>query len=424
MTDKIRVLIVDDLETTRESVRKLLQFEQNVELVGEAATGLEAIEQSRVLKPDIILMDINMPDMDGITASQRIVVDWPNTQIIIMSVQGETDYMRKAMLAGARDFLTKPFSLDELLSAVHNARKRQLEMPAVPAAAAIAQPSRIDPLAAAAPPPGEEGSVIAVYSPKGGAGTTTIAVNLALLLARQRFATILVDGSLQFGDVGVMLNLKPVATIMDLVERSNELESELVSSVVTSHRSGLKVLTAPTRPEMAEAVRPAHMETLLNYLRQQFSYIVVDTSTKLDDVNLAILDQADRILLVTQPELPAIKNASRFLDLTNDLKYPREKVILVVNEVVDRQGIAPMDIAKALKRPSPLVIPADEREARQAINQGDPLVIGRAHRRPIAAAFRQVADRVVVELKASPEEAILEPTRQRTSLFARLFGRG
>jgi pilus assembly protein CpaE len=340
-----------------------------------------------------------------------------------MSVQGETDYMRKAMLAGARDFLTKPFSLDELLSAVHNARKRQLEMPVAPAGTLAAQPSRIDPFAPAAPQPGDKGAVIAVYSPKGGAGTTTIAVNVALQLARQRYATILVDGSLQFGDVGVMLNLKPVATIMDLVERSNELEHELVSSVATSHRSGLKILTAPTRPEMAEAVRPSHMETLLNYLRQHFTYIVVDTSKKLDDVNLAILDQADRILLVIQPELPAIKNASRFLDLANDLKYPREKVILVVNEVVDRQGIGPMDIAKALKRPSPLVIPADEREARQAINQGDPLVIGRAHRRQVAAALRQVADRVVAELEASPEDDFLSQQKRRPSIFARLFGR-
>jgi pilus assembly protein CpaE len=145
MADKIKVIIVDDLATTRESVSKLLQFESNVTLVAEAATGLEAIERVMEHRPDIVLMDINMPDMDGITASQRITGTYPETQVIMMSVQSETDYIRRAMVAGARDFLTKPFSLDELLTAIHNAYQRKLEMPDTSAVAkrpAIDTPAR------------------------------------------------------------------------------------------------------------------------------------------------------------------------------------------------------------------------------------------------------------------------------------------
>jgi pilus assembly protein CpaE len=425
MTEKMRVLIVDDLATTRESVRKLLQFEPSVELAGEAASGTEAIAKAHELNPDIILMDINMPDMDGITASQRIVTDLPAVQIIIMSVQGETDYMRKAMLAGARDFLTKPFSLDELLTALHNARQRRDEIPAARAVAPAARPSGIGGVATMVGPGSddEEGAIVVVYGPKGGAGTTTVAVNVAVALARQRATTVLVDGSLQFGDVGVMLNLKPVATILDLIERTTELDHDLISSVVTSHRSGLKVLIAPPRPEMAEAVQPEHMEALLKHLRRHYAYVIVDTGSKLDDVTLAMLDLADRILLVTQTELPAIKNASRFLDLANDLGYPREKVILVVNEVIEKQGISPLDVAKALKRPSPLIIPFEEREARRAVNQGEPLILGRAQKRPVAIALNQVARRVASEVGVLPGQAMAAPQERKTSFLGRLVGR-
>jgi pilus assembly protein CpaE len=113
MAENIRVLIVDDLPETRENVRKLLQFESDIEVIGQAGNGEEAIEMARQFQPDIILMDINMPGVDGIGASQQISEIAPMVQIIIMSVQSDPNYLRRAMMAGARDFLTKPFGGDE-----------------------------------------------------------------------------------------------------------------------------------------------------------------------------------------------------------------------------------------------------------------------------------------------------------------------
>jgi len=106
--NKIKVLIVDDIAETRENVRKLLQFESDIEVVGAARTGREAIQMSQELLPDVVLMDINMPDMDGITATETIRQKTPHVQVVILSVQGDQNYMRRAMLVGARDFLTKP----------------------------------------------------------------------------------------------------------------------------------------------------------------------------------------------------------------------------------------------------------------------------------------------------------------------------
>ena len=122
-TDKIRVLIVDDIPETRENVRKLLAFEADVEVVGVAGTGREAVQLARDLQPNIVMMDINMPDMDGITAVEMITRDVPIAQVIMMSVQSEADYLRRSMLAGARDFLTKPFTSEDLVSTILSMRR-------------------------------------------------------------------------------------------------------------------------------------------------------------------------------------------------------------------------------------------------------------------------------------------------------------
>src|SRR5262245_60034245 len=114
----IRVLIVDDIAETRENIRKLLQFESDIEVIGMARSGKEAVQQARDTKPHVILMDINMPDMDGIQATEIIVREVPLAQIIIVSVQSDTDYLRRAMLAGARDFLSKPPPADDLINAI------------------------------------------------------------------------------------------------------------------------------------------------------------------------------------------------------------------------------------------------------------------------------------------------------------------
>ncbi len=119
-TEKIRVLIVDDISDTRENLTKLLGFEPDMEIVGSAGSGQEAIALASTQRPHVILMDINMPDMDGITATEIISNTVPDSPIIMMSVQGEQDYLRRAMLAGAREFLTKPFSADELINAIRH----------------------------------------------------------------------------------------------------------------------------------------------------------------------------------------------------------------------------------------------------------------------------------------------------------------
>lgn len=418
MAEKIRVLIVDDLQETRENVRKLLQFEPDIEVIGQAANGQQAVELTQQHQPDIILMDINMPGVDGITASQAISKSDPGSQIIIMSVQSEVDYLRRAMLAGARDFLMKPFSGDELVSAVRRVHETRPAVAApVPAAQLASSGGAAVPRAAARR---KEGQIITVYSPKGGSGSTTVAVNLAVALAARGYQTVIVDGSLQFGDVALMLNLKTTTTLVDLIGRIEELDEELISSLVMSHKSGLKALLAPSRPEMAELVTGEHMKVLMKRLRSCFEFVVVDTSTSLDDVALTELDLADRIVLVAQQSLPSLKNISRFFDLTEDLKYPPQKVMLVVNRESNRMSISLKDVADTLKRTVVATVPVDDAVAGEAADQGRPLVSGAWQKRPISVALARLAEQIAQELKTSEEGAVEQVPG--ASRLARLFG--
>src|SRR5512143_73432 len=173
MADQIRVLVVDDIPETRDHLTKLLGFETDIDVVGSASSGREAIEMAGRIHPDVVLMDINMPDMDGITATEQLSTTAPAAAVVMMSVQGEADYLRRSMLAGAREFLVKPFSSDELTSSIRQVytreREKQSRMAVQPVAGAI---TAIRP--ALADREGDEpGRVVAVFGPKGGVGRTT-----------------------------------------------------------------------------------------------------------------------------------------------------------------------------------------------------------------------------------------------------------
>ncbi len=420
MSDKIRVLIVDDLPETRENVRKLLQFESDVEVIAQAGNGEQAVELAKQHRPDIILMDINMPGLDGIGASQAIGQHVPSAQIIIMSVQSEADYLRRAMLAGARDFLMKPFSGDELITAI---RRVHTMRPAVREVAVPATTAERHDRGGRAPAP-REGNIISIYSPKGGSGCSTIAVNLSVALADQGYKTLLIDGSLQFGDVAIMLDLKPSRSIVDLMDRMVDLDVDLVTSVLVTHESGLRVLMAPPRPEMADLVTEEKMKALLEILRTQFEFILIDNSASLNDVALSVLDVSDRIFLVTQQSLPTLKNVSRFFDLANTLDYERSKVLLIVNRASDKQGISVKDIGDTLKRPVIATIPSDEDAVTRAADQGRPLVTSKARKRPISNSLTKLAELTVTEF--DPKKDIEDKAQKsaRAPFWKRLFGFG
>src|SRR5438045_2285617 len=265
MADQIRVLIVDDIPETRDHLTKRLGFESDIEVVGSAASGTEAISMAGDMRPDVVLMDINMPDMDGIAATEKLSTQVPTAAVVMMSVQGEADYLRRSMLAGARGFLVKPFSSDELTTSIRQVHIREREklsrMAVVPVRATNGT--------AAAGDGREPGVIVAFFSPKGGVGRTTIAVNMAVAAATDLGKkVVLVDASFQFGDVGVLLNLNPRnKSIADLVPELEHGEPESLDTFVINHSAGVRVLLAPPSPEMAELITPTGVKRVLEALR-------------------------------------------------------------------------------------------------------------------------------------------------------------
>jgi pilus assembly protein CpaE len=291
----------------------------------------------------------------------------------MMSVQGESDYLRRSMLAGAREFLIKPFSSDELVSSIRRVHQlgasRRQAMPAPQVAPGVAA------AAEAAPP--TAGHIVSVFSAKGGVGCSTIAVNVAIALQQNAASRVaLVDTSLQFGDVGVLLNLYASRTIADLASLSDELDNELLNDIFIAHSSGVKALLAPPRPEEADTVTPGLITDVLERLRTMFDVILVDTGSVLDDVVLNVLDISDKIMVVTTPEIPAIKNAKLFFEVTEALEYERERIMFVLNKTDKRINIRAEDIEANIKYRIEGQLPLDERIVTTAVNQGIPYVLG------------------------------------------------
>ncbi len=408
MSDQIRVLIVDDIPETRDHLTKLLGFEKDVEVVGAAASGAEALEMAARLHPDIVLMDINMPEMDGIAATELMAARAPSSAVVMMSVQGEADYLRRSMLAGAREFLVKPFSSDELVASIRQVHAREREKMGRMAVSAVDRAPKVA---------REPGRVVAFFSPKGGVGRTTIAVNTAVAAASEPGReVVLVDGSFQFGDVGVLLNLNPKSkSIADFVPELDAGEPESLDTFLISHSTGVKVLLAPPSPEMAELVTPAAIRRVLDVLRANCDLVVVDCAAAFSDATLAILDEADVILTVLTLEITSIKNMRLFLEVAGQLGYPQDKIELVLNRADSALGIRVADVEHSIGRKVDHTVVSDGRSVVYALNRGVPFFVSNREAQ-VSQDVLRLARALLGASEAAPDEA--RKPAPRKSLFA------
>jgi pilus assembly protein CpaE len=279
---------------------------------------------------------------------------------------------------------------------------------------------------------GRGGHIVVVYSPQGGVGTTTIATSLASGLMKEGVKVLLVDADLQFGDVGISLNLQSQSTMVELIPDVDDLDTELFENIVATHDSGLKVLLGPSRPEFYEEVEksPSALSEILTKVSGNYDFIVIDTSTRLDDISLSLFDIASRIIMVCTPTIPSVKNARLVLDLFDKLNYPAEKVMLAVNRNPDdrqarRAAVSLEKISSFLKRPVVTAIPVNDIIVNRAITKAVPVVASERDKSksPIKELL-ELADAVYIELEgeAEEEEEIEVETkkpRSRLSLLGR-----
>ena len=417
MADQIRVLVVDDIPETRDHLTKLLGFESDIDVVGSAASGREAVDIAIRLSPDVVLLDINMPDMDGITATEQLTATAPGVAVVMMSVQGEADYLRRSMLAGAREFLVKPFSSDELTASIRQVSAREREkatrMQVVPVASVTSGGGGTTTNAS-----GEPGLVVAVFSPKGGVGRTTVAVNLAVAAATELGKRVaIVDGSFQFGDVGVLLNLNPKSkSIADLIPELDAGELDSIDTFLIDHTAGIRVLLAPPTPETAEMITAAGVKKVLETLRLNHDLVVVDCTAFFNDTTLAILDSADVILTMLSLEITSIKNMRLFLEVSEQLGYESGKVRLILNRADSALGIRVADVEHSIGRKVDETIVSDGRSVVYALNRGVPFFLSNREAQVSQDILRLA--RTVVGERSATAAGDSQKAAQKKSLFA------
>jgi len=361
---EVTLMIADDSQEMRETLKTLLTFNETIKVVGEACNGEEAVEKVAQLQPDLVLMDINMPKMDGLKATEAIAIKSPRTGVIIISVQEEVEYMRRAMTAGAREYLVKPFDSDELFKTINNVvEKESLRWSTISGEDGKGGDK-------------DAGQIITLYSPKGGVGKSVLAVNIASEIKRMTNASVLImDLNLEFGDVALLLNLNATTTIANIAQSGiHSIDIEYLKNNVLSTSSGINVLAAPLKPEYAEIVTPGVIQKVMELARQAWDYVIVDTISSFRSEILAALDISDTILMVVGGDFLSLKNASLALSVMASLNYPMEHVYLVLNRAYTQPSTKILDIERGLKKRIDYQIPGDLELVLNSINRGQPLV--------------------------------------------------
>jgi pilus assembly protein CpaE len=252
---------------------------------------------------------------------------------------------------------------------------------------------------------GRRGVVVTVFSAKGGCGKTTLASNLAASLADGgRREVCLVDLDLNFGDVAIVLQLFPAHTLADAVPLLETLDLPAVMALLTPHSPGLSALVAPVEPGSAEAVPASLVTTILQLLREQFAYVIVDTPPAFTDHVLAAFDQSDMIALLATLDIPALKNLKLTLETLDLLNYPRERMRVVLNRADSKVGLALSEVEKTLRVPIALHIPSS-RAVPASINRGVPILLDDPGH-PVSIAIRQFGEDHVLPLAKTTTEPI------------------
>jgi Flp pilus assembly CpaE family ATPase len=229
-----------------------------------------------------------------------------------------------------------------------------------------------------APPTDEAsvpGQIVTVFAAKGGCGKTTVAVNLGIALARQGVSRVcVVDLDLAFGDVAISVQLDPMRTIVDALPMAGHLDESGAASLLTRYQPGLDMLLAPVTPGDAEKIPPRLIGELLALLRGMYDFVVVDTPAQLSEHVLTTMDVSSQLVLLTTPDVPALKNLRVAMDMLDMLSYPRQIRSVVVNRADSKVGLSLDHVRKVTRCEIAAQVPSS-RAVPISVNKGVPIVL-------------------------------------------------
>lgn len=378
------LLVVDDDDAFIDEAKRLLDGRLPVERSLEGA--LAAIEGGQLR---MVLLGPSFANEASMNAIRAIHNAAPALILILIAPEVTADLLRSAMRVGISDVIEEP--LDE----------RKIEAAIEQFAGDVLERSRRVPAVPAQEDDSEVGKVVVVTSAKGGSGKTVTATNLALLLTRHEGKrVVLVDADLQFGDCCLVLQLEPRFTMVNAAHEMHHLDSAMLDSLLTEHPSGLKVLAAPLEPAFADDITTAGLMKMIELLKEQFDYVIVDTASMLDELLLSLIEAGDQVLMVVDMDLPSVKNAKLALETLRLLKFPTDKVHIVMNRANAKARLDEKEIEAALKAKISAAVPSDGAVA-ASVNEGRP-VVESAPKSRIAKGFESVAELVAGPVPEPP----------------------
>ncbi len=375
---KAKILIVDD----EPNILRLIGYSLEVagyEIV-TAKTGVEALKVVELEQPDLIVLDVMLPDMSGLDICQQLrkkpqTTDLP---IIMLSARAQVADKVEGLKAGADEYVTKPVDAEEMTARVAALLERREHLVQTLA------PSQVP----------DRGQILAVYGPKGGVGRTVVATNLAVALRKvTKKEIVLVDANMHLGDVCLILNSPSKYTILDLLSHSDNLDADLINEVLVSHSSGISILQSPSRIDGNGTLDAASLANLFAKLQEMFDYVVVDLSAVLDECTQRILGLADKIVLVTTPEISALHNVQLFFEREESMQYAPDSLFVVLNRYDLKVGIKVKDIEEIIRSKIAGKIPSDGELMVSSLEEGVPVVVSHP-RKPVAKSLFQLAETI------------------------------
>jgi pilus assembly protein CpaE len=368
-------------------------------------TEIEQIERPSVLggvlddpRRDVeaVIVGSGVAFDDAIALTERLATERPEVGVVVLVEDISSSDLRRALKAGVVDVLDAQRSPGELREALQRARSRR---------------SALRPTVGAVPSAPEGGRVVVVFSTKGGCGKSVIASNLAIALATRLEEEVgLVDLDLQAGDLAIMLQLLPAWSMYDAAHQGPRLDGEALRGYLTSHRSGVKLLAAPTDPALADQVSGEEVQHLLGLMRELFRVTVVDSPAFFSDPVLGAIDACNEVILVGSLDVPSIKNLKLALHTLHELNVPRERIRIVLNRADSSVGLRIDEVERSLGTDVDFTVPSG-REVPLAVNQGMPIVTSKK-RSSIVNALNKLAGAIASELPSTGDEE-QAPSRRR-----------
>ncbi|MDQ1467740.1 MAG: pilus assembly protein CpaE [Actinomycetota bacterium] len=361
------------------------------------ADSIESLVASFDGRPTVVVFGPSLANDTGLAQAQRLGRQHPETGVVLVSEELSLSLLQQALRAGVRDAL----ALDTDDAALRQAIDRVGE-------------SLVSTRTAPGTGPVELGRVIVTFSTKGGVGKSILATNLAVALAsRSSKQVVIVDGDLQFGDVAVLLGVPPTHTTIDAAAAIAQADTGLMDNLLCTHPgTGLRVLPAPVEPSGADAISPEQMLGIVRMLRTMCGFVIVDMPPHFDDVVLALLEEADDVLLVASMDIPSIKNLKVGIQTLGLLSLAGPKLRLVLNRANAKVNLDIADVERAIgigvqfRVPSDIAVP-------QAVNRGVPVVLDKP-RSPAALALGELADAFLGAEAHVAEVPVEQESRRRS----------